>query len=313
MAKSSIDADLSADEILKAALKEAFSAAGILSLKNIRVDDRLAGSPSLLAAALPYGNAGLPADAAHPSANPARIAPFARRNYYAEAVARLQDLAKTLRERFGGLRSDYRIICNSPVPEKPLAAAAGIGSPGRNSLIITAEAGSLVVLAAMTLPFDFADDGLRVLPPRRSGAGAFPACGCCPPPGEGAGPACAAACPTGALPGDGTLTRERCIQWYASGHGESVPEDVAAAWGSRLYGCTECQDACPRNRRPIPAAETDRGPLPEHFDARTILAMGDEELRALFRGTAMGLSWLTPAALRRNAALVLRAAAPAGD
>ncbi|MDR1072291.1 MAG: hypothetical protein LBL45_01255, partial [Treponema sp.] len=114
------------------------------------------GSPSLLVAALPYGNEN---DDEQESAERipvencrAYIAPFARRNYYKEAVKRLQRLSQTFRRLFGGIhsggihagrRSSYRIFCNSPIPEKPLALACGLGSQGRNSLVITPEAGSL--------------------------------------------------------------------------------------------------------------------------------------------------------------------------
>jgi epoxyqueuosine reductase QueG len=99
------------------------------------------------------------------------------------------------------------------------------------------------------------------------------------------------------------LSLERCIQWYASGKGGTVPPEVAARWGKRLYGCTECQDACVRNRRPIPGVFSEEGPLPASFPAAEILALSDGEIRARFKGTALGLSWLGPEAIRRNAEL----------
>lgn len=247
-----------------------------------------AGAPSLLVAALPYGN-----EAGEVSVPrgvvPAYIAPFARKNYYREAVTRLQRCAVLFRSRYGGVRSDYRILCNSPVPEKPLALAAGLGVLGRNGLIMTPEAGSLVILAAMTVPFPLESD--RPLPASSSG------CDCCA--------TCVAACPTGALQGDGTLDRKRCIQWYASGHGgERVPEEVAAKWGQTLYGCTACQDACVHS--PIRGVECATGHLPDYFDCRYLLDLPDEAVGALFKGSALGQAWLTPAQLKRNARLALR-------
>lgn len=269
------------------------------------------GAPALLVVALPYGNddpdgrapdgrqppeVAAPPPSAPGQAGPrARIAPFARRNYYAEAVARLKKVAVELRKRYGGKKADYRILCNSPIPEKPLAEASGLGSIGRNSLVITPEAGSLVILAAMTLPFEVAADGPltngKATRPDRDGPRI---CGACS--------ACVAACPTGALGGDGTLDRSRCLQWYASGHGEA-PAELTAAWGDTLYGCTACLEVCPHNRRPIPGVATDRGALPAEVDAGQLLALSDEELRDRFRGTAMGMAWLGPAAIRRNAKL----------
>ncbi|MDR0636341.1 MAG: iron-sulfur protein [Treponema sp.] len=255
------------------------------------------GSSAMLLTTLSYGN-----QQEEPAAIPAYaalIAPFARRNYYREAVKRLQELAKQLRARFGGIRSDFRIFCNSrAIPERRFAIAAGLGDLGRNGLLITDEAGSLCVIAAMTLPYapkadTHADKAL---------ANDFPRCAACDP----KRPPCMAACPTGALRGDGTLDRARCIQWYASGNEETVPPDVARVWGQRLYGCTLCQDACIHNRRPIQGVLSELGVLPAYLDARELLSMSDEAIKARFKGTALGLSWLGPKAIRRNASLALR-------
>jgi epoxyqueuosine reductase len=110
------------------------------------------------------------------------------------------------------------------------------------------------------------------------------------------------ACPTSALR-NGVLDTRRCIQWYASGNGDKVPHEVARKWGNRLYGCTSCQDACIKNRYPIRGIQTDEGLLPEYYEIEELLSLSDAELKARFKGTAMGLSWLGPQAIRRNAQL----------
>jgi epoxyqueuosine reductase len=258
------------------------------------------GAPALLVAALPYGNQGeaAPGEAGGPgAAGMGIIAPFARRNYYREAVDRLRGLGGEMRRRLGGKKSDYRVLCNSPVPEKTLALAAGLGSLGRNGLVITGEAGSLFIIAAMTLPLALDGDG----PEAGFSRGSFPRCAGC----DRTLPPCAAACPTGAVRGDGTLDLTRCIQWYASGKEEEVPWEVRQKWGRRLYGCSCCQDACVYNRRPIRGVETLRGPLPAAVDLRELLAQTDEEIAARFKGTALGLSWLGARGIRRNARLAL--------
>ena len=240
------------------------------------------GAPALLVAALPYGGGG----AAPPDA-PGAIAPFAQRNYYREGTARLQGLAKALRARYGGRKADFRVLCNSPVPEKPLAVACGLGALGRNGLVITPESGSLFIIAALTLPFPLTGD--------RPETGPFGYCGAC------GAPPCVTACPTGAVRGDGTIDTRRCIQWYASGNGLDVPEPVLRRWGNRLYGCTDCQDRCVHNRKPVRGIATERGALPPSIDPSRLLAMTDEELVRMFKGSAMGLSWLGPHGIRRNA------------
>jgi epoxyqueuosine reductase len=268
------------------------------------------GSPSLLVTALPYGNQdGETPDAERMPPGTGSIALFARRNYYREAVRRLQVLAVEFRKKYDGSRSDYRIFCNSPAPEKPAARACGLGALGRNSLIITPEAGSLVIIAAMTLPVKLEmDRPLTAAEAAGEDCGmdeTFPFCGAC----GREQPPCKAACPTGAIRGDGKVDTEKCIQWYASGNGATVPPDLVRHWGRRLYGCTECQDACARNRKPIPGVRTNEGPLPAYMDCRELAAAPDGELKARFKGTAMGLSWLGPEGIRRNARLAGQQAA----
>jgi epoxyqueuosine reductase len=295
------------DQLLKATIYTIALAAGFVRVRFLSPFDPALtpytlipesyqiGAPSLLIAALPYGNlqenVSIP-----PSERVAYIAPFAQRNYYREGVKRLKKLGVTFRAQYGGRRSDFRILCNSPVPEKPLALAAGLGALGRNGLIITPEAGSLVIIAAMTLPFHLEQDGPE---PSLNLKEPFPWCMNCDP----VQPPCVRACPTGAVRGDGTLELTRCIQWYASGHGATVPLEIARNWGKRLYGCTECQDACVHNQGTIRGVQSDEGPLPAYLDPGELEALSDEELKARFKGTAMGLSWLGPQGIRRNTRL----------
>ncbi|MDR2445473.1 MAG: hypothetical protein LBD44_06020 [Spirochaetaceae bacterium] len=276
------------------------------------------GSKSLLVCALPYGNRHT--NAIPPCSSdivPGVIAPFARFNYYREAVKRMKSLSGIVRARYSGKKSEYRILCNSPVPEKPLAVACGLGAAGRNGLIITRESGSLFVIAAMTLPYLLETDRPFSQPPQKNwhdveAPRQFPLCGNCRGKGLPGTPPCVAACPTGAALGTGYINLEKCIQWYASGHGgPEIPAPVLEVWGSRLYGCTSCQDACVHNTRPIQGVQTDEGTLPEFIEVRALLKLSDGEIQAMFKGTAMGLSWLGPKAIKRNAEAVLKSASGA--
>jgi epoxyqueuosine reductase len=278
------------EEICRLTLEAGFCEARILSGTErfeppASVIRRRINSPTLLVTALPYGNDA--EETPSSQAGWAVIAPFARKNYYREAIRRLQKLSQVFRSRFGGDKADYRVFCNSPLNEKLLASACGLGRVGRNSLIITRSAGSLVIIAAMTLPFPLDGDSALVGDPCRACA------------------LCIAACPTRAVRGDGTIDRLRCIQWYASDNEDSVPSYVADKWGQTLYGCVFCQDVCPHNQRPIAGAETEIGLLPASIDPLKLLAMTDEEIRAFFKGSAMGLSWLKPQQIRTSARRVL--------
>jgi len=301
-------------ELIEMALDAGFCRARILApfQPSVQTESRYAGdAPSAILVTLTYGNddpdrrdptsPGIPSPVGgllQPGAAPqARLDLFSRRNYYAEAVKRLKTLSLRARTAWGGSKSDYRILCNSPVPEKPLALACELGCMGRNSLIMTPEAGSLVVIAAMTLPFALPTD--TALDTQSSAV--CHACGTCS--------ACVDACPVAALDGDGNLDRSRCLQWYASRPGD-IPPEIAARWGDRLYGCSVCRDVCPMNQKRIEGVACSIGQLPESFDAADLVAASDDQLRALFKGSALGLSWFGPQAIRRNAALVLDSRTP---
>ncbi|MDR2802867.1 MAG: hypothetical protein LBB22_01090 [Treponema sp.] len=316
--------------VCAAALEAGFSRARILSPFNPEKfrpknspplpENYYQAAASIIVCALPYGNQheNTPALPGTGVCKAGIIAPFARFNYYREAVKRMKSLSLLLRTRFGGLKGDYRIFCNSPIPEKPIAAASGLGVAGKNSLIISPEAGSLFIIAAMTLPVPLeadpplgpppdAENALSetyAIPPHGSPPLRFTLCEKC-----GHSPPCAAACPTGAALGTGIIDQSKCIQWYASGNGVStdtpLPDFVLAAWGNRLYGCSACQDACMHNKRPIQGVQTTEGALPAFIDVYGLLKLSDEEIKAMFKGTALGLSWLGPQAIRRNAEAVL--------
>lgn len=286
----SIDAK---NEILSLALNRGFARARIISpfapdLRSATPGWAGCAGPSALVVALSYGNP--PPGASLPPADlrqPLQIDHFSRRNYYAEAVQRLQTISGDIRRRWGGKKNQYRVLCNSPIPEKPIALACGLGVQGRNTLVITPEAGSLIVIAILSLPFRLLGD--RPLEVN-------PCAGCM---------ACVRACPTGALPGDGSLDRTKCLQWYLSRPVE-VPPDIAERWGTRLYGCSVCREVCPHNANHFDGTGTDLGNLPEWFEADEISMASDEELIRRFRGTALGMGWLGPEAIRRNARLGAR-------
>lgn len=89
------------------------------------------------------------------------IGRFARANWYHEVLARLSDCARLVTEEAKSQgkalfspRQWHRFV-NSKFPEKALAIAAGLGTIGRNGLVIarrTDLTGFLTMLAAVRLP-----------------------------------------------------------------------------------------------------------------------------------------------------------------
>ena len=258
----------------------------------------------------------------------ARIARFARANWYAEILARLDSLAAAVRADLmeegldPGPPGAWRRLANSRLPERGLAIEAGLGAQGRNCLLIVrepggpAEAGASLpapagraigpgaVLGLLLLPFAIPEEELS-----RYGAGQPPpfasACGNCR--------ACMEACPTGALgfSGDGPVfERQLCLQHWSAIEGD-LPPAIEARWGGRLYGCDACLEACPHFREDR-SARCDRGLLGPGLPADWFIEATDKEIRSRLAGTALGLGWMKPAAFRRNARLAIAAGGAAG-
>ncbi len=220
----------------------------------------------------------------------ALLAPFARRNYYREAVFLLKRAASAAGTRSAvPAASGLRVFANSRFPEKALAAAAGLGFLGANSLAIAPGLGSLFVIAGLFVPEDLGSD-----PPLPDGQQPGGRCGSCR--------ACREACPLGALPEPGRLDRARCLQALSTVT-SPWPEGAREAWAFRLYGCQVCQEVCPFNRELSLETATERGALGPAVPLRRLLAGPAPALKQVLRGTVLDRSWIPAEALLRNSLL----------
>ncbi len=161
------------------------------------------------------------------------------RDYHKVLRARLQRLA----DRIGAeLPNAHRVFVDSaPVMEVALAGKAGLGWRGKHSLLLSREAGSFFFLGEI-----YIDLPLPVDAP-------VPAhCGSCS--------ACIPACPTGAIVAPYQVDARRCISYLTIELKDSIPEALRSLIGNRIYGCDDCQLACPWNRFARPTAEPDFSP-----------------------------------------------------
>jgi epoxyqueuosine reductase len=287
---------ISGEELRGLALAQGFQRARLLASRDLppalAANEQIAGlgAGSYLLCALSCYRAE-PEDLTRPGEPHGLIAPFARRNYYREAVARLKQVALAVRQETGLDKRQLRVFSNSRLPEKPLAAACGLGFYGKNSLLIAPDLGSVFVIAGLFLPLELPGPG-DLPPPEWREPGRM--CGLCT--------ACADSCPVAALRQPGVLDRPRCLQETA-GRASPFSEEARPAWGSRLYGCQTCQDCCPFNVALAAESGCRYGRLGPSLPLKEVLERSPEEVKAAFQGTQMGLSWVAGEAILRNALL----------
>ena len=150
------------------------------------------------------------------------------RDYHKVLRSRLARLAQRIADDAGPF--GHRVFTDSaPVLEVALAAKSGLGWRGKHTLLLTRDMGSYFFLGEI-----YTDLPLPVT--RRSPATAGPA------------RACIAACPTGAIVAPYELDARRCISYLTIELEGSIPEPLRPLIGNRVYGCDDCQLACPWNR-----------------------------------------------------------------
>lgn len=174
------------------------------------------------------------------------VSVYARgRDYHKVLRVRLQKLSDRIAQEIGPF--GHRVFTDSaPVLEAELAQRSGQGWRGKHTLVLSREAGSMFFLGEILV-----DMALEPTPPV-SGH-----CGSCN--------ACMGACPTGAIVAPHRVDARRCISYLTIEHAGPIPLELRPLLANRIYGCDDCQLACPWNKFAQPSQ------LPD-FDARDGLA-----------------------------------------
>ncbi len=165
--------------------------------------------------------------------NSALISCYAHgRDYHKTIRARLTQLAKTINAH---TPHEYRAFVDSaPVLERALAEKSGLGWIGKNTMLINKDAGSWFFLGELftnlPLPTD-ADEG-KVDNQNH--------CGTCT--------ACLDECPTGAIVAPNQVDARKCISYLTIEYDGSIPIELRPLIGNRIFGCDDCQVACPWNK-----------------------------------------------------------------
>ncbi len=150
------------------------------------------------------------------------------RDYHKVLRARLKKLSQKISAEIGDY--GHRVFTDSaPVLEKALAQKAGLGWIGKHSNLLHSKTGSWFFLGEL-----YVDLALPV------DQQATNHCGTCS--------ACIDICPTQAIVGPYQVDARRCISYLTIELKESIPVEFREAIGNRIYGCDDCQIACPWNK-----------------------------------------------------------------
>lgn len=203
--------------------------------RRARPDELVPGTVRAIVARMPYLPAQGPDDwRRHELArldDPATavISLYARgRDYHKVLRNRLQQLAARIETEIG--KFGYRVFTDSaPVMEVALASQGGLGWRGKHTLLLDRDGGSMFFLGEILVDIPLPADPAEA-----------PHCGNCR--------RCIDICPTGAILEPYRLDARRCISYLTIEHKGAIPEPLRAPMGNRVYGCDDCQLACPWNK-----------------------------------------------------------------
>jgi epoxyqueuosine reductase len=190
------------------------------------------------------------------------------RDYHKLMRNRLQQLGERLAAEVGGCH--FRAFSDSaPVLEVALASNAALGWKGKHTLLLD-RAGSWFFLGELLVDLAFEPD----MPVANH-------CGSCQ--------ACMDICPTRAILAPYQLDARRCISYLTIEHAGPIPLELRRLIGNRIYGCDDCQLACPWNRFAQVSGTTDFQPR-NQLDSATLLDLfswNEDEFRKRLEGSAI--------------------------
>ena len=216
-----------------------------------------------------------------------KIARYARGDDYHDVMKeKLQALLGFIREKAGSPVEGRVYVDTGPVLEREFAVRAGLGWFGKHTNLIHKRVGSWLLIGEILLDID--------LDPDRPAADH---CGTCT--------RCIEACPTEAIVEPYVVDSRRCISYHTIELKGAIPLEYRAAMGDRVFGCDDCQDVCPWNRR---APETGHSafvsrPWNETPGLIEMLGLTPEAFRTRFRGSPVKRT--KRRGLLRNAAVAL--------
>ena len=202
------------------------------------------------------------------------------KDYHYVIKDKLKELLHDIQEEIGDVNGRV-FVDSAPVMDKAWAKKSGTGWVGKNSNLITKEAGSYFFIAELIIDLELEADG-----PIKD------YCGTCTK--------CIDACPTDAIAAPYVVDGSKCISYLTIELKDKIPAEFKNQMQGWAFGCDICQEVCPWNSFAqateeaafLPSASL-KNTLPQKWEELT-----EEIFRELFRESAVSRTkW---AGLQRN-------------
>lgn len=196
-------------------------------------------------------------------------------DYHTELKRKLNELKENVSI------SGMTFVDTGNLADREVARRCGLGVYGKNRSVISEKFGSMFFIGYILTD--------EILTPTKIYS--HNPCGDCR--------RCINACPTGAL-GENSFDYTKCISYLTQFKGE-IEQNLKKAMGRQIYGCDNCQTACPYNIGKETLFNADYDKFYPPID--DILNMDSSEFKAYYKKTAAG--WRGKKTLQRNAQIAL--------
>jgi epoxyqueuosine reductase len=253
-----------------------------------RADPRqvVAGAQSVVVVGLSYFVLDPPAEIWHDPSR-GRIARYAwGLDYHEMMLPRLHELGAFIEREAGQTLRQRAYVDTGPILERDVAAQAGLGFIGKNTLLINPRLGSYLFLGEVLVDLNLDYDE-----PAQAGGASCQA----GPPGEskrlgtcGNCTRCLDICPTHAFPAPYILDSRLCLSYLTIELKQAIPVALRPLLKNWIFGCDECQEVCPWVKRYArPTRETFLRYDPNQVAPKLIelLALDEQAFRFRFGGS----------------------------
>ncbi len=219
-----------------------------------------------------------------------RVARYAwGRDYHRVLAKKLRGVVYALHQVLAEPFDSRVCVDTAPIIEREIAAAAGIGWIGKNTMLLHPRLGSYFFLGEIITT-------LKLVPSRPMNDH----CGTCS--------RCLRVCPTRALQTPYGMDASRCIAYLTIEHRGEVSAELAPLMEDWVFGCDLCQEVCPFNQKAPPGSDSAYHLNPEQTwlprpPLNDLLKWTEDEYRERLAGKAIRRARL--AMLQRNAAIAL--------